>query len=96
MKTWSSLWVWKGAQQTKNETTTAAESAKFSKDIFTTYKTDRFVDHHHGDHTEHLKDRFPVAASLFLVSFHALAKIHLLRLMDLQAHPRWGSKGCWR
>ena len=91
MKTWSSLWVWKGAQQTKNETTTAAESAKFSKDIFATYKTDRFV-----DHTEHLKDRFPVAASLFLVSFHALAKIHLLRLTDLQAHPRWGSKGCWR
>ena len=34
MKTWSSLWVWNGAQQTKKETTTAAESKNILKLIF--------------------------------------------------------------
>ena len=42
------------------------------------------------DHTKHLKDRFPISTALLLISFHALAKVQPLSLVDLQTHPGEG------
>ena len=46
------------------------------------------------DHTKHLKDRFPISTALLLISFHALAKVQPLSLVDLQTHPEEGQAEC--